>query len=220
MIATKYIYIVRHGESTANEKGLYQGPDAPLSERGRAQATFLAERFARIPVEVILSSTMRRAHETAEEVRARIRRPLEFSDLLRENRTPSEIVGVSRDSPEGKEFKQRTKEHQREATWRYSDEESFEDLTERGRAALTMLATREEQRLLVLSHGEFIRVLVGLMLFGEEFSVGHYAALGSRLKSTNTGITWCEFYGEDRWVLRTWMDHAHLGEPKMNEGEE
>jgi len=69
------LVLVRHGESTWNAEGRYQGRmDPPLSTRGRAQAQTLAERVAREEsaappenrVTLIVSSPLSRARDTAQ----------------------------------------------------------------------------------------------------------------------------------------------------------
>lgn len=62
-----HIYLVRHGESVANTKGIYQGQgyDTPLSPLGNKQAQALARRFADIPVDRIVVSPLLRTKETA-----------------------------------------------------------------------------------------------------------------------------------------------------------
>jgi len=76
----KYIYFVRHGESQANAEITGIGMDSPLTEKGREQAGFIAERCKRLPIQVIISSTMNRARETAEVVLKRIQKPMEVSE--------------------------------------------------------------------------------------------------------------------------------------------
>lgn len=59
-------YLVRHGESAWNAKGLLCGrSDVPLSEVGRQQAKSLAARLKSIPFEAFYSSPLERALETA-----------------------------------------------------------------------------------------------------------------------------------------------------------
>jgi len=64
------IILVRHGESTANAKGILQGQkvDESLSELGKAQAKKLAEALREEKIEAIISSDLKRAKETAEEI--------------------------------------------------------------------------------------------------------------------------------------------------------
>ncbi len=59
------IVLVRHGQSTWNATGRWQGhADPPLSPLGRAQAIAAADECP--PVDAVVSSDLRRANETAE----------------------------------------------------------------------------------------------------------------------------------------------------------
>ena len=66
------LLLVRHGESTANARGIWQGQmEFPLSERGRAQASFAGLGLAGEQFEGLYSSPLSRAFETAEIIRDR-----------------------------------------------------------------------------------------------------------------------------------------------------
>lgn len=57
---------VRHGESTWNATGRWQGvADPDLSERGQAQAAAVAARLATIEIDAVVSSDLARALQTA-----------------------------------------------------------------------------------------------------------------------------------------------------------
>lgn len=59
--------LIRHGETPWNVEGRYQGQlDPPLTERGRQQAREAARRLAPIGFDVIYSSDLARARQTAE----------------------------------------------------------------------------------------------------------------------------------------------------------
>jgi len=59
-------YIIRHGETTSNEQRRVQGLiDAPLNERGRAQAAAVAQWFREKPIRRVLCSPLSRASESA-----------------------------------------------------------------------------------------------------------------------------------------------------------
>lgn len=59
------IILVRHGETTWNIEGRYQGQeDTPLSERGLAQGKLLAEGLRNIPIDLCISSPLQRSYQT------------------------------------------------------------------------------------------------------------------------------------------------------------
>ena len=60
------IIAIRHGETEWNLKGRFQGhQDSPLSPLGRRQAAALGQRLAREPFDIIYSSDLGRALDTA-----------------------------------------------------------------------------------------------------------------------------------------------------------
>ncbi len=60
------LLLIRHAESSWNAAGRWQGHgDPPLSDRGRAQANALARELAHETIDVLVSSDLRRAAETA-----------------------------------------------------------------------------------------------------------------------------------------------------------
>jgi len=61
------LYIVRHGETEWNSQGRIQGhTDIPLSEAGRQQAQYTAERLKNVNFDIAYSSDLSRTSETAE----------------------------------------------------------------------------------------------------------------------------------------------------------
>lgn len=65
------LIIIRHGETDRNKFGLYTGPvDVSLNETGRTQATRLAKRLRSEQVDIIYTSDLRRAIETADIIHA------------------------------------------------------------------------------------------------------------------------------------------------------
>jgi broad specificity phosphatase PhoE len=60
------IWLLRHGETTANAEGVWQGQGpAGLSERGLRQAAAVGERLAGLPFDLVVSSDLRRTMATA-----------------------------------------------------------------------------------------------------------------------------------------------------------
>jgi len=66
---SRYLYLVRHGEQVDAEFGL---PEGPLSDRGRTQASLVADRLSRVTFDAAYTSPMQRAIETAEVMTERL----------------------------------------------------------------------------------------------------------------------------------------------------
>ncbi len=65
------LLLIRHGQTEWNLRGKYTGQsDIPLNETGRQEARLLAQELAHNPPEVVVSSDLIRARETAEIVAA------------------------------------------------------------------------------------------------------------------------------------------------------
>lgn len=61
------IYIVRHGQTDYNKNRLIQGHiDVPLNNYGKEQAILTATHFINEPIDLIISSPLSRAYETAQ----------------------------------------------------------------------------------------------------------------------------------------------------------
>ena len=61
------IILVRHGETTWNVEGRYQGQeDTPLSERGLKQGHLLAEGLRNIPIDLCIASPLQRSFQTCQ----------------------------------------------------------------------------------------------------------------------------------------------------------
>ncbi|MDP2655923.1 MAG: histidine phosphatase family protein, partial [bacterium] len=78
----KTVYFVRHGQSEGNVGTVFQPLNSPLTEKGREQAEYIAERAASLSFESVVSSPLTRARETAEAIAKRTKKSIEFSDLF------------------------------------------------------------------------------------------------------------------------------------------
>ncbi|GIX48006.1 MAG: phosphoglycerate mutase [Candidatus Tectimicrobiota bacterium] len=77
--------LVRHGETEYNAKGIFQGYTAvPLSARGERQAARVAERLRRLRPQVLYSSDIARARQTAAIIGAHLGLPVRLCPGLRE----------------------------------------------------------------------------------------------------------------------------------------
>ncbi len=90
---------LRHGESVGNVEERFQGQsDYPLTEAGRAQVLRLAKRWEKegLKFDLILTSPLTRAHETAQIIADSINAPLEVDPIWIERDT-GEISGLTMD---------------------------------------------------------------------------------------------------------------------------
>lgn len=79
------IYFVRHGQTEYNLKKLYMGSlDIPLNSTGVSQAEKFAIIARDINIDLIVSSDLIRAKETAQIVSNYIKKPIIYNKLLRE----------------------------------------------------------------------------------------------------------------------------------------
>jgi probable phosphoglycerate mutase len=81
------VYLIRHGETEWNLAGRWQGhADVPLNELGQRQARLLGQRLARegARFDAIYSSDLARAFQTAWELGAAVKVPVQLLPPLRE----------------------------------------------------------------------------------------------------------------------------------------
>jgi len=199
------IYFVRHGSTDSLEKKISQPDDEPLNERGINQAKELGKRFANTQVDLVVSSPHLRAVQTAKEISEYV----ETNPLFAEVKKPKEVVGQSKESEEVKEILKKIGEmYTVDPSWHYSDEENFEDLKRRGLKALEYLQSLNLEDVLVVSHGNFIALLAGLMLFGENYPVDISLKLKGFLRLSATGVS-IFTYEDNKWKLQCWNDTSH-----------
>ncbi len=210
----KKIYFVRHGESEGNAGPIRQIATTPLTEKGRMQAAFVSERCSRLPIEVVLCSTMARARETAQIILQKVSKPIEYSELFAERRRSSEVLGRQKTDPVSMGIEKVTRENFHRSGWRYSDEENFDDLKARALAVLAHLSGRPEEYILVVTHGMFMRVVVACAVFGAGLTGEACESFVRSFHMENTGITVLGHDPKvpDPWWLWVWNDHAHLSE--------
>jgi broad specificity phosphatase PhoE len=170
------LHLVRHGQSTWNVRHLVQGQadDAELTELGRAQARSAADLLAGSPVERLLTSDLRRARQSADILGEVLSLTPVPTTQLREQAL-GEVEGLPTE--------------QAAAAWEQAaaaalDEygvpmpvvdvrlpggESLRDVLARAQAFLALpWVTEAEDDVLVVSHGDTIRVLLAHLL-GDDF---------------------------------------------------
>lgn len=207
----KTVYLVRHGQTNANVTNTFQGPEEPLSEEGQKQAFRLAERIQNLDFEKIIASDYLRTCQTSEPIRQLVDVPFETSTLLREEKPPSPWLGQSEMDVNGQQFAEDLIEKSDDLGWRVEDAENTKDIHNRVVQSLEMLKNDPAESILVVSHGNFLKQLLGHVLLDGKGTLKEVASFKRTLKTTNTGISVIVFQ-KGRWRVLTWNDHAHFAE--------
>lgn len=205
------VYFVRHGESEFNRVDKHQHPDVALSAHGMMQAEKVAERIKKITASIIISSHYKRAKQTAEAIKKMTGKPLIYSELFKEKANPQEIVGKKYDDVVAMRVKKIIKDNENDPNYHFSTEENFFDFRDRAKKAWNFLTGRKENEIIVVTHANFLMLLLAYLVHGDELTPKMFWAFMSRLRHKNTGITVFEKTESNEWKLITWNDHSHLG---------
>jgi broad specificity phosphatase PhoE len=161
------LHWARHGENTANlsRRLSYRVYDADLTERGIAQAVQLAEALlgsAHQP-ELLVSSPLRRARQTADILAARLGLPVaaELDDLREVN--VGELDGRNDDAAWLRYDAILADWRSGQLNQRFPGGESGYELAERIRRAMLAVAGQANATAIVVAHGASIRAAVPLL---------------------------------------------------------
>lgn len=89
-----YLFMVRHGETKANEKGVEAGPpDYPLTKKGVKAVSFIAKTLSKVSINAVYSSPVFRAVQTAKILARPHKLKVKTLDELTEAKLKPEFVG-------------------------------------------------------------------------------------------------------------------------------
>ena len=161
-MSKKTIYLIRHGETDYNLRGVVQGSgiDAHLNETGRKQADSFFEMYGDLPFDTVYTSALIRTHQSVKR----------FLDAGRPHIVLPGLNEISWGHKEGK-VPNSEDDHfynQLMAIWRNGEThvpveggESPEDVAFRQKEALEFILSREDESLiLVAMHGRAMRILL------------------------------------------------------------
>lgn len=206
------IYFIRHGEAQSNVNPLLAlSPEQDgLTELGKKQTQSIISRFKNVPIDIIVTSSIERARQTALEIKKALGKPLVENSLFKERKGCFEIVWDYRNlSP--RDLEKKMKEHSNYPEWKADFDESFIELSKRIEGARKMIEGLKEQHVLVVTHAMFLKAFIAFLVLEGNVSEGECVLFMKNLKIENSGITVCEFNPErSLWRLVTWNDQAHL----------
>ena len=155
------VLLVRHAQSEANVSRMLQGQtDGTLTEKGLTQAHLLADHFSDKSIDMIISSDLYRAYKTAQIVAETQSLEVVTTQSLREWN-----AGVLDGLPAASLEEAITKSQLPLGEFTPDGGESFSQLRDRAMKFLATLKTRSQgQVIMVCTHGDLLRVLVGSIL--------------------------------------------------------
>ena len=160
----KEIYFIRHGQTKYNKLRIVQGSgvDSDLNEKGRNQAQAFFDKYSDIDFDVVLTSKLKRTHQTAKGFIDKGIPWEQFEDI-------NEICwGVHEGKGGDIGMKYAYEKMVREwgignLDYRLEEAESANELAERVQRFINQLKTRKENRILVCSHGRTMRCMICLL---------------------------------------------------------
>ena len=154
------LYVVRHGESEANLHGKYSGHyDTPLTPKGLEQAKQLTEKLSEINFKIIISSSLIRARQTAQNINNVFNVPLIVSDEFKERN-----MGVYEGLTQNEIIEKFPDLWERKCTRQWNDAptngETYQQFDERiTKALLNLEKEYPEKSVLLVTHGFVSRVI-------------------------------------------------------------
>ncbi|MGC9520831.1 MAG: alpha-ribazole phosphatase [Anaerolineae bacterium] len=199
------LLLVRHGETTWNASGRYQGQrDIPLNEAGRAQAVAVARRLASVALQAIYTSDLGRAAETARV----IAQPhgLEVHEDVRLRELNFGVwQGLTYQQIAAQDPKRLARWNTDRANRAPPEGESLAQMAARLRALLDEVkAQHPNDTVALISHGGTIRVILCLLL-------DHPLSAYWQFEVDNTAVAEIEWRSLGPVVVR-WNDAHHLTE--------
>lgn len=173
------LYLVRHGETEYNRRGIMQGGgiDSTLNATGREQARALARRLASVDIDALYASTLRRATQTAD-ILAADHEPLSRTHLRSLTEMDWGVHEGEAPSPDRDASVEALKSAWRDGAYDRGPEggESIREVQDRARQALRHILAREAGgTALVVTHGRYLRVLLATLL--DAYGLEHMPAL-------------------------------------------
>lgn len=163
------LWVVRHGQTEQSAAGRYSGwSDIPLTPEGERQARATADRLAGEHFDLVISSPLRRAMRTAE--------------LIAGDRVQAEPLAREWDfgAFDGRTQREIQEEVPGWSAWTHPampDGEHLDHVAKRARTLIDRLVDQRPGRVLLVSHGSFLRVLAAVWTcqdprFGAHLVVG------------------------------------------------
>lgn len=176
------IYLIRHGESTGDVEGRYGGAyDDDLSEKGITQAQALADKLSDSGIQIIFSSPLKRAQQTAKILASKLNCKVKTIKDLRERNKNGILTGMTKKEALQKypELVEKLKDYRNQI----ERAESQEDFSERIKKTFMEIVSNENYPTIgIVTHGMPFWVIFADILKSNISSIGDcaYATLNKK----------------------------------------
>ena len=207
---SKKIYIVRHGQTDFNLKGIVQGSgiDASLNQQGRKQALQFFDAYKDIPFDKVYTSKLRRTRESVQEF---LNLGLPHEELAGLN----EISWGTREgiviTPEEDAYYYSVLDEWKRGNTelRIEGGESPQDVFDRQKVAMNhILSHEDEETVLICMHGRAMRVLLCQLL-------NYPLKCMDRFEHTNLCLYQLSYTGS-MFTVEKYNDTSHLAASKVS----
>ena len=205
-MSVKKIYLIRHGQTDFNLRGIVQGSgiDSSLNEAGRRQAARFFAAYRHVPFQKVYTSLLRRTHESV----------AGFLELGLPHEQHGGLNEISWGTREGTRITPEEDEqyHGVLQDWRAGRTtsslpggESPDQVAARQHAFVELMLSRpEEEIVLVCMHGRAMRVLLCQLLNYPLSQMDHF-------EHHNLGLYQLDYTGS-QFTVRSFLDVRHLQE--------
>ena len=170
------IFFIRHGETTGDIENRYGGDyDDHLSDKGKEQSETLAEILKDKGIEIIYSSSLIRAQETAQAIAEKTGCEVKVESEIRERNQYGILTGMTKE--EAKKKYQKQVELLKDRLNTIDGAESYEDFNKRVSDTFEKLTSNSKYNTIaIVSHGGPFRVLFrDILKWGELEEIGDCA---------------------------------------------
>lgn len=188
-VGKKEIYFIRHGQTLKNTSWTYQGPEEPLTDKGREQVKKAAEYLKDKNIQVLYSSPYKRALETASLIAATVGLEARELPAAREFGRPLGLYGRHHFSWSSAKYLFALWRHQLDLSWNREEAESVAHIIERVKEVKKTLEAAPEERIVVVSHKIFMALFTETLAYDKPISLFRLVALLLRRgRIPNAGI--------------------------------
>lgn len=199
------LIFLRHGDTEVSVDERVQKVSNPLSEAGKLQAKKVIKDLIPFNIDLIVSSPIPRARDTATIINDSLHKELSFSELLAEVKWPTKLEGIKTDDSKVVEYRNlRNEKNISDASWHYSDEENFSDLKDRATKLLEWLKELKGENILAITHSTFLKVVVSVMCHGDKLTWPIYYNFLLFTRPKHTSISTFNLTEKGKWNLDMW----------------